>query len=162
MKVALVLGAKVRADGTPSPTLRLRVVHAVGLYRAGAVDAICVSGGKGAFGLSEGEVGADLARAMGVPARALIAETRSRNTIENLKMAAPLIRGRPVIIVTNRWHLPRAMLAARLMGLSATGSGVAGRTTRARALRAILREVAAVPPTILRALCVRWARRSAP
>ncbi|MGB3553954.1 MAG: ElyC/SanA/YdcF family protein, partial [Jannaschia sp.] len=67
MRIALVLGAAVWADGSPSPTLRLRVDHAVALWHAGRVDAICVAGGAGTHGPPEGQVGRDLARAAGVP-----------------------------------------------------------------------------------------------
>lgn len=152
MRTALVLGAAVRADGTPSPTLRLRVEHAVALWRAGAVDAICVAGGQGAHGPPEGVAGVRLAAAMGVPGTALLAETASRNTVENLRLAAPLLAGREVVIVSNRWHLPRARLAAAILGLRVAASGPRGTMRWPRMLRAVLREAAATPGTALRAL----------
>lgn len=160
MRVALVLGAAVFPDGGPSPTLHLRVAHAVHLYRAGAVTEICVSGGHGRHGPPEGEVGVALARTMGVPDTALMAETASRNTVENLVMSAPLLAGRRIVIVSNRWHLPRALIAARLLGIAAEIDGPAGRMSWPRTARAALREAAATPTTALRALRFRWGRRS--
>ncbi|WP_259919482.1 YdcF family protein [Jannaschia sp. M317] len=158
--VALVLGAAVRADGTPSPSLALRVDHAVALYRAGRVGAICVAGGVGRHGPAEGTVGRARARAAGVPDADLIVEVASRNTAQNIANARSLLAGRPVVIVSHRWHLPRAWLAARLLGLTVTASGPRGQLSWPRAALAILREAAATPLTALRALRLRWARRS--
>jgi uncharacterized SAM-binding protein YcdF (DUF218 family) len=154
---AIVLGAAVRPDGTPSPTLRLRVEHAVALFHRGEVGRLVLTGGRGRFGPAEAEVARDLARSLGMPAHAIRIETASTNTVENLAHAIPLVDG-PAVIVTNCWHLPRARLAARLLGLRAFGSGPRGMASLGATLRALLREVAAVPLTILRAL--RWRRRS--
>ena len=154
MKVALVLGAAVWADGIASPTLALRVGHAVALWRAGAVGAICVSGGVGAHGPAEGVVGCELAHAQGVPRRALIAETASRSTVENLALSAPLLAGRGIVLVSSRWHLPRALLAARMLGIRAEASGPKGTMSWGRTLRALVREAAAAPGTAWRAW--RW------
>jgi uncharacterized SAM-binding protein YcdF (DUF218 family) len=152
---ALVLGAAVLPDGTASPTLVLRVTHAVLLWEAGLVDAICVAGGQGNRGPSEGDAGCCVAAALGVPRRALIAETRSGNTVENLAFAAPLLAGDRIVLVSNRWHLPRAWLAARAMGLRVEVSGPRGTMSWGRTLRAIAREALAVPGTVWRA----WAWR---
>lgn len=161
MIVALVLGAAVRPDGTPSPTLDLRLRHAVDLWRKGRVQMICTTGGPGRHGPPEGAVARDLALSLGVPAAVVLAEMRSTNTVQNLAFARALIPARAsVILVSNRWHLPRALAAARLLGLSATASGPVGRQTPGAAAAAILRETAATPLSLWRAF--RWARRSGP
>lgn len=157
MTTALVLGAAVRPDGTASPTLALRVGHAVDLYRAGHVTAICLSGGQGQYGAPEAHIARDLAVAMGVPEAALRVEDQSRNTVENIALARPIIDG-AVILVSNRWHLPRAWLIARLLGWRARVSGPRGTAPWPRTARAILREIVAIPLTILRTL--RSARRN--
>ncbi|MGB3406202.1 MAG: YdcF family protein [Jannaschia sp.] len=160
MTVALVLGAAVRPDGTPSPTLRLRVEHAVGLYHAGQVQALCIAGGQGRYGPPEATVGCALAQDLGVPAEDLIAEDRSRSTFENLIFARPLLRDRPLVIVSNRWHLPRAALVARILKMPARTSGPRGQMPWPGTLRAVLREALLMPRTALRA--VRWVRRNGP
>lgn len=157
MTTALVLGAAVRPDGTASPTLALRVGHAAGLYHKGHVTAICLTGGQGRHGAPEAHVARDLAVAMGVPEAALLIEDQSRNTFENIALARPMIDG-AVILVSNRWHLPRAWLITRLMGWRARVSGPRGTAPWPRTARAILREIVAIPPTILRTL--RSVRRS--
>lgn len=159
-RVAVVLGAAVRADGSASPTLALRVRHAAALWHAGRVDALCLTGGAGRHGPPEALVARDLARDLGVPPDRLLVETASTNThgnlVEALRLLAP---DAPLTLVSNRWHLPRAWLIARLMGRRATLSGPRGRMGRARTAAAILREIAAAPGSALRAL--RSARRSA-
>lgn len=157
MTTALVLGAAVRADGTASPTLTLRVGHAVDLYRAGRVTAICMSGGQGHRGPPEAHVARDLAIAMGVPEAAILTEDLSRNTCENIALARPMIAS-PAILVSNRWHLPRAWLIARLIGWPVRVSGPKGTVPWPRTILAILREIAAIPLTAVRTL--RSARRS--
>lgn len=158
MTTAIVLGAAVRADGTASPTLRLRVEHAVGLFEEEIVDRICVTGGQGEHGPPEAQVARALALVQGIPADALIVEDMSKSTFENLAFARPLVSG-PIVIVSNRWHLPRALLIARIMGWPATGSGPRGTAPLQKTAGAILREVATAPMSVLRA--IRWVRRSA-
>ncbi|MCK0168111.1 YdcF family protein [Jannaschia sp. S6380] len=152
-RVAIVLGAAVRPDGTASPTLDLRVRHAVDLWRRGHVDAICLTGGRGGHGPPEAQVARDLALSLDVPPDRLLAETQSANTHQNILGALTLLRETDAImLVSNRWHLPRAWLIARLMGRRAALSGPPGRMTGTRTMAAILREVAAMPNSALRAL----------
>ncbi|WP_179378280.1 YdcF family protein [Jannaschia marina] len=158
MTTAIVLGAAVRPDGTPSPTLALRVDHAVTLWRTGRAERICLTGGIGRHGPSEARVARDRAHAAGIPEAALLLEEASTTTLENIAFAAPLCAA-PLILVTNRWHLPRALMIARLLGLGATGSGPRATAPVQTTTAAILREVAAAPVSAVRA--VRWARRTA-
>ncbi|MEM7642393.1 MAG: YdcF family protein [Pseudomonadota bacterium] len=156
MIAAIVLGAAVRPDGTPSATLALRVSHAVGLQADGHVDLLIFTGAAGTHGPPEAHVARDLAVAHGVPADAIRTETISRTTVENLVEARKLLPARAkVVLVSNRWHLPRARVAARLLGLDATGSGPPGAAPMATTARAILREAVATPLTVLRACKAR-------
>ncbi|MEM8822926.1 MAG: YdcF family protein [Pseudomonadota bacterium] len=156
MIAAIVLGAAVRPDGTPSPTLRLRVDHAVSLSLRGHVDLLIFTGAAGRHGPPEALVARDLALAAGVPQSSIRTETESRSTVENLVNARALLPdgGKP-LIVSSRWHLPRAMLAARLLGLRAMGSGPKGKAPLPVTARAILRETVALPLTLARAFRAR-------
>lgn len=157
--VALILGAAVSSDGTPSPTFDLRIRRAVDLWRTGRVSAICTTGGRGRFGPPEGQVAHNVALALGLPQRAILVEDRSTNTFENIAFAKALLPDDvTVLIVSNRWHLPRALLIAGLLGLQAEPSGIRGTATLKRSVTATLREVAATPVSVFRA--VRWARRT--
>ena len=156
--VGLVLGAAVRPDGMPSPTFHLRICHAVALHRIGTVTTLCFTGGQGRFGAPEAHVARDIALSMGVPAADIVTEDQSANTFENIAFAVPLLPDGPVCLISNRWHLPRAWIVARLLGLSVTTSGPRATAPVQTVLAAILREVAAMPVSAVRA--IRWARRS--
>lgn len=119
----LVLGAAQYA-GRPSPAFQRRLDHALGLYRAGGVTRIVVTGGRRQGDpYTEGQVGARYLQAQGVPERALLAETRSRTTIENLRNArVSLPPGTPVTLVTDEAHAPRALALARALGMDASVS----------------------------------------
>lgn len=153
MRVAVVLGAAVRADGSPSPTLALRVDHAVALWRAGKVDQICLTGGRGRHGASEASVGRDRALAAGVPASALTMEAASTNTLENIANALAILPADAEFkLISNRWHLPRARMIARLLGRGVRISAPVGKMSAGRLALAILREAAAMPVSVLRTL----------
>ncbi|GAA5513252.1 hypothetical protein Dcar01_01981 [Deinococcus carri] len=119
----IVLGAAQYA-GRPSPAFQRRLDHALALYRAGGVGQVVVTGGRRPGDPhSEGEVGAAYLSRRGIPRTALIAETRSRTTVENLRNARPLLLpGTPVTLVTDEAHAPRALALARALGLDANAS----------------------------------------
>ncbi|MBZ9752436.1 YdcF family protein [Deinococcus sp. HMF7604] len=119
----VVLGAAQYA-GHPSPAFQRRLDHALKLYRAGGVRAVVVTGGRRPGDpYTEGGVGTAYLNEHGVPGRALIAETRSRTTIENLRNARTSLPPRtPVTLVTDEAHAPRALALARALGLEANVS----------------------------------------
>lgn len=156
---AIVLGAAVRPDGTPSPTLDLRCAHAAMLHREGHADLLCTTGGTGAHGPPEGEVAAHRLRALGVPDAAIRIERTSRTTHQNIVNALTLAPdGAHILLVSNRWHLPRAALIARLMGRRVATSGPRATAPPLGTARSILREALAAPLSAARA--IRSARRS--
>ncbi len=142
---ALVLGAAVWEGGRASPTLRRRALRAVELWQAGEVSAIIGCGGEGAHPPSEAEVIRALCRERGVPEAALHAETASMSTEQNIRLALPILARlgtTEVVIVTDRFHLPRALLTARRLGLTARGAWPEAPLTPRR-VKAILREIPA-------------------
>ncbi|KEF33364.1 hypothetical protein RDMS_12675 [Deinococcus sp. RL] len=120
---AVVLGAAQYA-GTPSPAFARRLDHALALYRAGVVRRIVVTGGRQPGDPhTEGAVGVQYLRAAGVAASALLAETKSRTTADNLRGARALLPpGTPVTLVTDPAHMPRALGLARALGMRANAS----------------------------------------
>lgn len=122
---ALLLGAALRRDGAPSAAMLRRTAHAAALWHAGAVARIVASGGAVRHPVPEAQVMRALLLAAGVPDAAILPEGRSRNTAQNIALSRPLLPpGAPVVIVTDRYHLPRALLIARAHGLAATGVAV--------------------------------------
>lgn len=122
----VVLGA-AQYGGRPSPALERRLDLALALYQKGLAPRIAVAGGKAPGDqISEGEVGCRHLRERGVPEEALLCETQSQSTYENLLFLRPHLAGR-VLLVTDTPHLPRALFLARLLGLEAEGHPVPGR-----------------------------------
>ncbi|MCT4557484.1 MAG: YdcF family protein [Pelagimonas sp.] len=149
--VAVVLGARVWADGKVSASLRRRAEHAANLWLAAKVRAI-IACGDGRTGISdtrpsEAQAIAEICRLAGVPEGAIFLEEQSGTTEENLRFARPVLKqigAKGVMIVTDRYHAPRARLVARRIGLNAQSSCPTHAPLTFRTwIRLILREIAA-------------------
>ncbi len=145
--VALVLGAAVWPGGVPSPVLARRARAGAALWLTGRVRAVVGCGGVGVHGPSEAAVIAQLCAEAGVPEAALRLEDRSTNTRENLAFARPVLEelaASHVLVVSDGWHLPRALLLARRQGIAAKGAPVPLKGARpGPQLKGALREVPA-------------------
>ena len=142
---ALILGAAVW-EGGPSPTLRRRTLQGAALWHMGEVSHLVPCGGLGRHPPSEGEAMRRLLVEAGVPDEAIHPETASRDTLENIRLALPILARLGtdrVVVVTDAPHLPRALLVARRHGLKTRGSAPQGGARRAAQLRLALREIPA-------------------
>ena len=138
----LVLGAGLRADGTPSDMLRDRLQRAVTLYEMGVSKVILLSGDRSGEEYDEVRAMEQYCIAAGIPAEALRLDHEGFSTlesIENLKIETGFCR---VIVVTQSYHLYRALYIAEQMGLEADGYSADVREYRGQTLRD-LREIAA-------------------
>lgn len=119
---AIVLGAAVFGN-RPSPVLRERINHAVGLYNDGMVDKIIFTGAQGQAGESaESVVSRDYAMRLGVPAGDILIETKSTTTWENLIYAQEVAEENGIdtfLIVSTPFHMRRAMGIAEQLGMEA-------------------------------------------
>ena len=119
---AVVLGAAV-FDDQPSPVLRERINHAIQLYDNGTVEKIIFTGGLGNRDtLTEAEVSANYAMAQGVPADAILLETESTTTRENLINTQKIAAKNDIdsfLIVSTPFHMKRAMTMAEDLGMNA-------------------------------------------
>ncbi|HVI51946.1 MAG TPA: YdcF family protein [Candidatus Sulfotelmatobacter sp.] len=123
--VLVVLGAKVEPDGSPSKALLRRIAHAAALYHAGAAPFLLLSGGQPRGAIAEAEIMRQAALALDVAEGALRVEPLSRNTLENAMFCKPIIQRhgwRKLLVVTDGYHLPRALYTFRRLGLTAKGS----------------------------------------
>ncbi len=122
---AVVLGSSVIGPRTPSPDLKGRLDAAAELYEKGKVKKIAVTGGTRRFGTFESEIGARYLRSIGIPASSIIAEDKTENTIEQVIYAKRYLIGRMkmkrIVIVSDGWHLPRALLMCRWWNVKAQG-----------------------------------------
>jgi SanA protein len=120
-QAALVLGAQVKPDGTPSAMLADRIEAAAELYRAGKVDKLLLSGDHGRWGYDEvGAMRRELL-ARGIPARDLFTDHAGFDTWDSAQRARRVFGVESAIVVTQRFHLGRALYAAHRAGLDATG-----------------------------------------
>lgn len=142
----LVMGA-AQYDGAPSPVFARRLERALELYRAGCAPRILVTGGnRPGDRFTEGEAGVRYLSERGVPKRALLSETKSRSSFQNLSFSRPLVAGDRLLIVTDDLHAPRTALLARHLGLEVE---VATVTTHGPRLSYRLREAAGVTAYLL-------------
>lgn len=121
--VALVLGAGVRSDGTPSRILCGRLETARTLYEAGKARRLLLSGSPESRGHSEPVAMRNYLRAKGVPAGAITLDESGVDTWRSCRAAARDFGLRRVIVVTSHFHLPRAVALCRRAGIDANGVG---------------------------------------
>ncbi|MEK7133458.1 MAG: ElyC/SanA/YdcF family protein [Patescibacteria group bacterium] len=123
--VALVLGASV-VRGAPSPILAERADEAIDLYREGKVSKILVTGDSSALPYDEVIPVRNYLIDAGIPARDIFLDHAGLDTYSSIYRAREVFHVRSVTIVTQDFHLPRALWIARHLGLSAYGVIVKG------------------------------------
>jgi uncharacterized SAM-binding protein YcdF (DUF218 family) len=123
-EVAIVLGASAFRNGALNPCLVARVRAGVRLLEAGRVQRLILSGGLDVEDNAlEAAVMRDIAVHYGADADQLLLEPRATSTAENLEFSAAIMRQAgfsSAVIVSDPYHLPRAALIARKLGLNAT------------------------------------------
>ena len=117
----VVLGAGVRADGTPSDMLRDRLETALELYRAGRAPFVLVSGDHGAAAYDEPGTMRAWLEDRGVPADAVVEDHAGFDTYSSMWRARNVFAVHRALVVTQRFHLPRALFVAGRLGLEAAG-----------------------------------------
>ncbi|MCL2299221.1 MAG: YdcF family protein [Firmicutes bacterium] len=118
----LVLGAKVMPGGAPSHMLEDRCRRAVELYHAGAAPVLLMSGDHGQWEYDEVSAMKQYAVDSGVPSAAVFMDHAGFSTYDSLYRAREVFQARKVVIVTQRYHLFRALYIARRLGLEAVGA----------------------------------------
>lgn len=123
--VIIVLGAAEYA-GRPSPVLRLRLEHALSLYRQGLAPRVMTTGGAGGDPrFTEGEVGRDYLVRQGVPSEAIVVERESESTAQATTAAAEIMRRMKLtscIVVSDGYHIFRVKKMLEFRGLKVYGS----------------------------------------
>ena len=119
--VALVFGAGLFQDKYPTPYLKWRVQTAVKLYKAGRVDTLLMTGDNMTKGHNEPKVMKDLAVSLGVPAKDLVADYAGFNTYDSCYRAHAIFRVTSATVITQGYHLPRAIMACKSVGINTIG-----------------------------------------
>lgn len=117
----LVLGCGVRADGTPSPMLNDRLTRAVELYQAGWSDKILMSGDNRSQYYNELATMHRVAREHGVPEEDIVLDYAGLSTYDSIYRAKEIFGVRRMVIVTQEYHIYRALHTARALGINAWG-----------------------------------------
>jgi vancomycin permeability regulator SanA len=125
--VALVFGAGIRPGGKPSLILEDRIQTAVDLYKAEKVRKILMTGDNGSLDYNEVAVMRRTAIKMGVPGRDVVKDHAGFRTYDSCYRARDVFEVKSAILVTQAFHLPRAVYLARSMGLDAVGVTADGR-----------------------------------
>lgn len=117
----LILGAYVFPDGTLSAMLKDRVTVGYELYENGKAPKIIVSGDHGRKDYDEVNTMKDFIKSKGVTGQDIFMDHAGFSTYESLYRARDIFQVKKVIIVTQRYHLLRAVFIARELGLEAYG-----------------------------------------
>jgi SanA protein len=120
-QAALVLGAQIYRDGRPSIMLRDRVNAAAELYRAGRVDKLLLSGDHSRVDYDEVGTMRALLLAQGIPGEDIFTDHAGFDTWDSAQRAKRVFDVSSAVVVTQGFHMARALYDARRAGLKATG-----------------------------------------
>ena len=120
-RVAIVFGAEVKRDGTPSTVLRDRVETAVALYKSGKVEKLLMSGDNRFVNYNEPESMRQYALKLGVLDSDIVLDYAGRRTYDTCYRAKEIFGVNSSILVTQGFHLPRALFLCNAFGINAVG-----------------------------------------
>lgn len=121
----LVLGAGVWGE-SPSPMLEERLNRGIEVYKTGCADRLLMSGDHGRTEYDEVNVMKDFAVDKGAVAEEVFMDHAGFSTYESMYRAKEVFRVEKVVIVTQKYHLYRAIYNARKLGLDAYGVAADG------------------------------------
>ena len=118
-RVAIVFGAEVKKDGTPSVVLRDRIETAVALYKSGKVEKVFMSGDNRFVDYNEPESMRQYALTLGVPDSAIVLDFAGRRTYDTCYRAKEIFGVDSAVLVTQGFHMPRALFLCKAFGIDA-------------------------------------------
>ncbi|MGB3510463.1 MAG: ElyC/SanA/YdcF family protein [Microcoleaceae cyanobacterium] len=121
--IAIVFGAGVWDDGSPTPMLADRVQGAVNLYNIGRVKKILMTGDNGTPDYNEVKAMQEYAISRGVSVDDITLDYAGFSTYESCYRAQKIFGITQAVLVTQRYHLPRAVYTCRHLGVDAVGLG---------------------------------------
>ena len=139
----IVLGAGIWPSGQLSHALADRMDTAIALYDAGKVNRLLLTGDNRFADYNEPAAMAAYAQARGVPREDLVLDYAGRRTYDSCYRASAIFGAEQAILVTQEFHLPRALYTCSQLGLETVGV-VADRRPYVRATWYQLRELFAL------------------
>lgn len=138
----IVLGCQVRADKSPSDMLKDRLDHALMLYEGNASEKLLMSGDHGRIDYDEVNAMKQYAVDRDVPSEDVFMDHAGFSTYETVYRAKEIFGCNKVMIVTQEYHLYRALYIAERLGLEAYGVAADGYDYPGQTLRE-MREILA-------------------
>ncbi len=132
--VAIVFGAGLLRDSSPTPVLRDRIETAVVLYQLGRVDKLLMSGDNRFVDYNEPAAMMQYAIDLGVPEGDIVLDFAGRRTYDTCYRAREIFGLSEAILVTQGFHLPRALYTCNMLGVTAGGVPADLRQYRSRSL----------------------------
>lgn len=120
-RVVIVFGAGLLRDGSAGPVLSDRMLTAVNLYQAGKVEKILISGDNREITYNEPEAGRQYALERGVPDEDIVLDYAGRRTYDTCYRAKHIFGVEEAILVTQDFHMPRALTLCNWFGVNSTG-----------------------------------------
>lgn len=147
----LVLGCGVYASGAPTPMLADRLARGVELYQAGWAGKLLMSGDNRSQDYNELATMERVALEKGVPQADVVLDYAGLSTYDSLYRARDIFGVKKLVIVTQEYHMYRALYLARALGLEAWGVAADGQHYRGQTMRD-LREIVARDKDVLWAI----------
>ena len=148
--VALVLGNKVFPDGTLSPELHARMERSLELEQSHDSISYVVSGGVGVEGVDEAVAMAGFLKISGISEDRIMTDSQGVNTLESVRyIAKNFPTETKIIVVSQFFHIPRAVLALRKAGFK----NVSGAAVPPKFWRDIYSTAREVPALFIYACC---------
>ncbi len=138
---AVILGAGVR-NGEPTPMLKDRLLTGIELYKSGAVKKLIMSGDHGSKDYDEVNIMKSFAVDNGVPDEDIFMDHAGFSTYETVYRAKEIFEADNIIIVSQKYHLYRAIYIAENLDVKAVGVSADRRTYSGQKMRD-LREILA-------------------
>ncbi len=138
----LVLGCRVHEDGSPSLMLADRLEKGIELYESGASARLLMSGDHGRSEYDEVNTMKAFAVEQGVPSEAVFMDHAGFSTYDSIYRAKDVFQAEKIIVVSQEYHLSRALYIAERLGLDAYGVAAADISYQGATYRS-LREAAA-------------------
>ena len=120
-RIAIVFGAGLTHSGNATPILVDRVTAAAQLFFAGKVEKILLSGDNSNINYNEPVAMQKYALSLGVPKAALVLDYAGQRTYDTCYRAKNIFQVNEAILVTQNFHLPRALLTCEALGIKVTG-----------------------------------------
>jgi SanA protein len=120
-RVAIVFGAEVKKDGTPSVVLKDRVEMAAELYKSGKVEKLLMSGDNRFVDYNEPESMRQYALTLGIPDSDIVLDYAGRRTYDTCYRAKEIFGVESAILVTQRFHMPRSLFLCNAFDIDAVG-----------------------------------------